>query len=364
MILTTLDSDKSYSAEKLITIISITAIVAIIVVGATVDIVNDFIENAISESERGDGPEYGYRTDQDSSLFEDLGANRGYSQGSSFPSFLPTAYIGATCISDTEYFCGGSGVVISSKWVLTAAHVADQLDQSDAYVLLGSDLDNPLEVRYVKSIYIHQYWEGEESLDLDFGYDIALLELTEWLDSDYIANWANEQGSDRNSIGENIFISGFGDYDSEFAQCGLFCLEDGEGFYSQKRAWSNVLDRVTTNGNQGAGFVVYDFDSPDRMNNTLREGNSGFSFDQGDYSYAGEGSSSASPTFFEGTSVFGDSGGPVFAKIKGDWKVIGITSHGSEYSDYGDVAFNTRVSTHSDWICSFSKPVLPISGCI
>ena len=59
----------------------------------------------------------------------------------------------------------------------------------------------------------------------------------------------------------------------------------------------------------------------------------------------------------------GDSGGPVFAKIGGKWTVIGLTSHGSEISDYADVSFNTRVSVHAEWICSISSTYKPISGC-
>ena len=352
---------RNYTTEQILAICSIVFVVAILVIGSSADIVRDFVEEAISESEIGDGPEYGYRLDRDPSVFEDLGANRGYSPGSTYPSFSSTVFTQATCIDDDESWCFGSGVVISTRWVLTAAHVADKMDPSDSYISLGTDFENPTGVHQVSSIYIHPSWEGDETSNM--GFDIALLELSDSLNFDYVASWANDAGMDRDLIGDNIFISGFGDYDSEFAECGPSCLDDGDGYYSQKRAWSNVLDRVTTIGTQGAGFVVYDFDSPDRKNNTLREGNTGFSFDQGDYSYAGDGSSSATPSFFEGTSVFGDSGGPIFAKIGGEWTVIGVTSHGSEYSDYGDVAFNTRVSTHSDWICSVSKPGRPISGC-
>lgn len=354
---------RNYTTEQILAICSIVFVVAILVIGSSVGIIRDFAEESISESDYGNGPEYGYRLDLDPDVFENLGANRGYSPGPSYPSFSSTVFVEGECIHDRGYYCGGSGVVISTRWVLTAAHVADQLVVSETYVLTGSDFENPEGVYQVSYIHIHPSWEGESASALGHGYDIALLELSSSLNFGYVATWVSDAGVDRDLIGDNIFMSGFGDLDDEYAECSPSCLEDGNGYYSQRRAWSNVLDRITTIGTQGAGFVIYDFDSPDRKNNSLRSGNSGFSFDQGDYSYAGDGDSSSNPTYFEGTGVPGDSGGPVFAKIGDEWSVIGITSHGGEYSDYGDVSFNTRVSTHSDWICSISKPGRPISGC-
>ena len=65
----------------------------------------------------------------------------------------------------------------------------------------------------------------------------------------------------------------------------------------------------------------------------------------------------------EGTSVQGDSGGPTYAYLNGQWTVIGLTAHGSLTANYGDVAFNTLVSSHADWICTFDSQVSPILGC-
>ena len=61
----------------------------------------------------------------------------------------------------------------------------------------------------------------------------------------------------------------------------------------------------------------------------------------------------------------GDSGGPSFAKINNEWLVIGLTSFGlGDTGDYGSVSFDTRVSVHSDWICSISdSAVVRIDGC-
>ena len=107
---------------------------------------------------------------------------------------------------------------------------------------------------------------------------------------------------------------------------------------------------------------VYDFDSPTGDSNALGQGES-FSFEQGDYSYAGAGDSESTALPLEGTSVMGDSGGPTFALIGSSWTVIGLTSHGSESANYGDVAFNTGVYSHRAWICSHSGVNNPIQGC-
>ena len=177
---------------------------------------------------------------------------------------------------------------------------------------------------------------------------------------------------DRNQlIGSSIYVSGYGDYNEGNSMCTDYCLTDNDGLYSKRRAWENTLDRVVLDIDSSinfdsqdkwkGGWVVYDFDSPSSDNNGLGKGKS-YSFAQGDYSYGGKGDSNPEPTALEGTSVAGDSGGPTFALIQGKWQVIGLTSHGSEAANYGDVAFNTAVSIHSDWICSHNLTE-EIPGC-
>ena len=319
-----------------------------------------------------DGPEFGYRLDVEPELYEDLGANRyPYNSGAEYPSFSSTVYIWGSCISDSSPDCGwaGSGVIISSRWILTAAHVVEDMNPNDSLIVVGSDREYG-DVYEVESFYIHPSWNGVDELDL--GFDIALVELSEHISGIYPSSWANQDDIDDSLLGATLFISGFGDYsDYEDSFCDSACLTDGNEFYSQRRAWANTLDRVIEIGTQSGendvaslrgGHIVYDFDSPDGRSNSLASGNWGINFFQ-DYSYAGEGDSSPNPHALEGTAVPGDSGGPVFAKIDGKWTVIGLTSHGSIASGYGDVEFNTRVSVHSEWICLISTPSRPISGC-
>ena len=325
-------------------------------VGVVISYVSDLLE--MPEGQLGDGDEYGYRLDVDSDLYFDLGANKnGFRANGEIPSFDSTVYIEGTCIDEPDYYCSGSGVIVSSRWVFTAAHVAIDLDVSDTYVAIGSDYENYEDVVSVSEIFIHPSYKDE-----DYDYDFAILKLGRSVNQQYISEWVGDR-EDFDLINSKAYISGFGDLDEEFADCGKACLEDQSGYFSQRRAWTNIIDRVTGSSTTGNSYIVYDFDSPDGENNSLRKGSSGFSYDQGDFSYAGKGSSSQEATNLEGTSVFGDSGGPMYANLEGEWLVVAVTAHGGEYSDYGDVAFNSRVSVYYDWICSHSDSGARITNC-
>ena len=317
-------------------------------------------------------PEFGFRHDVDYRLYEDLGSNDGiYSAGINYPDFSSTvAIIGEDGKGDASY---GSGVVISEYWVLTAAHVIDESLTSRTYVFDGNDYEDSSANRYsVSKIFIHPGWEVDSDL-MEEGMDIALLRLEDPIDQSAveISPW-HDGDSKELDIGSLVFTAGFGAYDRQYSECTDFCLTDGSGDYSQRRAWANTLDREVVGIRSSdsfqndniwlGGFISYDFDSPDGKDNTLASGNTS-TFAQGDYSYVGSGDSSPNPLDLEGTSVSGDSGGPTYAYLDGEWKVIGLTSHGSLAANYGDVAVNTHVGVHTSWICSKSNNMQPIIGC-
>jgi len=355
-----------YSTEQVIAVCGIGGVILLIIGSMAVNIVTELLEYE-------GGPEFGYRLDVNPELYEDLGANRHpYVSDAGYPDFSTTVYVEGSSKTNSSEYWSGSGVIISHHWVLTAAHVVENLNLDDTYVVIGSDFQISESLYQAEMIHIHPAWRGHEE-DLIYGADIALIELVEPIQGISPSPWADILGIENSEIGNQVFSSGFGSYDYSDSDCDSGCLVDEDGYYSQRRAWENTLDRLIgaispphdydRKDEWKGGLIAYDFDSPSGEHNSLGKDGFGFNLNQGDISYAGDGESARFPRTLEGTGVPGDSGGPTYAMIGGEWTVIGITSHGSETSDYGDVAFSTRVSSHANWICSFSFSEKPIIGC-
>lgn len=358
-----------WTTNKIIALVIIIPIVLI----ALLVVVSGMLYVWASSLELEETPEFGFRHDVNPSSYEYLGANQNpYSSLVQYPDFSSTVYIYGED-SNGELW-GGSGVIISEYWILTAAHVVEDLVIEKSGVYEGVDFEDPEGLVYsISDIMIHPGWESD-SITMENGMDIALIYLDVAIDTSRsaIAGWDNMPDSERLEIGSLLYTSGYGLYDEGYSECSSYCMTDDNGTYSQRRAWSNILDRDVKdlrstesylNDNVWlGGLIVYDFDSPNGKHNSLSDDKSS-TLQQGNYEYVGEGSSSATALNLEGTSVSGDSGGPTFALLNGEWIVIGLTSHGSLTANYGDVSVNTRVSSHNLWICTHSNSNSPILGC-
>ena len=361
-----------WTTNKIIALVVAIPIVLILLI-ATMVVFSGLLYVWSSSIALDETPEFGFRHDIEAGLYEDLGANRGaFTSLVQYPDFSSTVFIYGED-SDGDLW-SGSGVVISEYWVLTAAHVVEDLMTEKSWVYEGVDYEDPDGLVYsISEFILHPGWESDSEL-LENGMDIALIYLEDGIDltRSALANWDNMSTSVRLEIGALLYTSGYGLYDEGYSECTNHCLRDEDESYSQRRAWSNILDRDVKDLKSSesysyddiwlGGFVVYDFDSPSGNHNSLAQGRTS-TLQQGSYGYVGEGSSSATPLNLEGTSVAGDSGGPTFALLDGEWTVIGLTSHGSLTANYGDVSVNTRVSSHSLWICSVEKADHPILGC-
>lgn len=320
---------------------------------------DDIIEDEGSSS---GSSTFGIRHDKDLSDYEKVATNISPYTTTTHPDFSAVVSFTYSLDGSDDPSYVASGILVKENWILTAGHnfftSSDQTSPapvSGITVNTGNDPGDPTASYSVSKLVFHPTWEDYNDV---YGYanDLCLVQLSSNITT---ITPASINSSTSETIGDTIWHCGFGDYSQQPGQ-------DADA-YSQKHAIQNILDRKVSGIESGpsndiytGGLVAFDFDDPDGEVNSL-----GDSYDSEDESaLLGTGTSSSTSLDFEGGTVEGDSGGPLFIYIGGEWKVIGILSGGAtepvvnhKDGDYGDISIYTRVSTSYDWIDSVINPV-------
>ena len=209
-----------------------------------------------------------------------------------FAQWLPQPVIVAKTPDGAVF---GMGAKIGARFILTAAHVAEQISPGD---LIGADANLPVRA-------VHYAPEGPS-----MERDIAVIELEDaFEDGDHVSICAKSAG-----IGAQIAIIGAGD------------VGDGNrgvtGPGGNMMAAENAIDELFP------GAFLFRFDAPEE----------------------------AAAAYLEGVSGPGDSGGPAFSLRDGQYCLVGVSSgqdsgdDGALEGKYGAREFYIDAVAHSDWI--------------
>lgn len=236
----------------------------------------------------------------------------------------------------------GSGVLISDRHVLTAAHIIVESDIKEDTIVQNNNtliLYQPYNVRLdtsniniiingqkirTKKVTPHPGYAADSSVH---AFDLLLIELEEpvkGITPAVLNTRKDEMGA---------IVAGCG-----FGASGRADKPEDVGQFNKKIAGENTIDSLCGQKVNGQfSKLMADFDHPTRTDcNPL---------------------GSAKPLPLEYAVSGGDSGGGLFRQRKGKWELIGICSGSAvniekllEVGYYGQTMTWTRVSVYNDWI--------------
>lgn len=215
-------------------------------------------------------------------------------------------------------FWNGSGTLIGSEWVLTAAHVVDNAADQDWFFDTGSGTQRV----QASEVHYHPDWFNDDGAT---NGDLALVRLS----SSLTDATPTQLFGGPTPYGDEVALVGYGG--SGNGQTGW------TGDYDVlRRAGTNILEAGDP-FEFGPEFLSFDFDDP-----TFGEA-----------------------TALEAMLMFGDSGGAIMADVDGEWQLIGVNTFIVPFADepidygmYGDLMGSTSVEFHRDWINS----IIPTPG--
>ena len=299
---------------------------------------------------------FGIRGDLTLADYEAIATNNAPYNTDDYPDFSPVVCFTYSINGSDDYEFVASGVLVKDDWILTAGHnffVSDEqnrpADVRGILVNTGIDPNNPDDTYEVSELVFHPTWLEDDDV---FGKanDLCLVKLTRSVTG---IQPAQIYSTTDETIGAVLWYAGYGDYSTQPGQ--------NPDLYSKKHAIQNTLDRkvsgIQSSSSAGVytgGLLAYDFDSPSEMHNSL-----GDNFSSEEEDLLGTGRSNPVALVFEGSTVEGDSGGPIFLKKDNVWQVCGILSGGASEpvpnyrdGDYGGIDFYIRTSTAINWINS------------
>jgi hypothetical protein len=215
-----------------------------------------------------------------------------------------------------------SGVLVSPTTVLSARHCGPLFGEQ---VRFGDSYNSPSFNASIQSV----FYPAGGSANSPFlnGGDLSIVTLAQAVPGAIATPFmlSNETTS---LIGSTVLTVGYGD--RGLGSSGV------TGWDGIRRGGSNVLDHYGAAVNTSstiagtANIFSTDFDNPSGSGNTL-----------------GWLGSDASATSYEATTAGGDSGGPLFAEVGGQWVLIGVLGGGTtNNSVYGDISWWTGVAPY------------------